>query len=33
MSFTRPDLIFNDHASAFSMEVIPTFAIGCAEVF
>ena len=32
----RPDvvfLVFNDHASAFSMEVIPTFAIGCAEEF
>jgi protocatechuate 4,5-dioxygenase beta chain len=31
-----PDVIFlvyNDHASAFSMEIIPTFAIGCAEEF
>ena len=32
----RPDvivLVYNDHASAFSLELIPTFAIGCAEVF
>jgi protocatechuate 4,5-dioxygenase, beta chain len=31
-----PDVIFlvyNDHASAFSLDVIPTFAIGCAEEF
>jgi protocatechuate 4,5-dioxygenase beta chain len=30
----KPDvviLVFNDHASAFSMEMIPTFALGCAE--
>ncbi len=26
-------LVFNDHASAFSMEVIPTFALGCADRF
>jgi protocatechuate 4,5-dioxygenase beta chain len=26
-------LIYNDHASAFSLEMIPTFAIGCAERF
>lgn len=26
-------LVYNDHASAFSMEIIPTFAIGCAEEF
>jgi len=26
-------LIYNDHASAFSLEVIPTFAIGLAETF
>jgi protocatechuate 4,5-dioxygenase beta chain len=26
-------LVFNDHASAFSLEMIPTFAIGCAEKF
>lgn len=32
----RPDVIFlvyNDHATAFSLEIIPTFAIGCAERF
>ena len=32
----KPDviiLVFNDHASAFSLELIPTFAIGCAEEF
>ena len=31
-----PDVIFlvyNDHATAFSLEMIPTFAIGCAERF
>jgi len=26
-------LVYNDHASAFSLELIPTFAIGCAESF
>ena len=26
-------LVYNDHASAFDMKVIPTFAIGCAETF
>jgi protocatechuate 4,5-dioxygenase beta chain len=26
-------LVYNDHASAFSLEMIPTFAIGCAECF
>jgi len=26
-------LVFNDHASAFDMNIIPTFAIGCAEEF
>jgi protocatechuate 4,5-dioxygenase beta chain len=26
-------LVYNDHASAFSLELIPTFAIGCAEEF
>ena len=26
-------LVYNDHASHFSMELIPTFAIGCAERF
>ena len=32
----RPDvvvLVYNDHASNFSLELIPTFAIGCAETF
>jgi len=32
----RPDVIFlvyNDHATAFSLELIPTFAIGCAAEF
>ncbi len=32
----RPDVVFlvyNDHASAFSMDMIPTFAIGCADSF
>ncbi len=32
----KPDVIFlvyNDHATAFSLEMIPTFAIGCAEEF
>jgi protocatechuate 4,5-dioxygenase beta chain len=32
----KPDVIFlvyNDHASAFDMRMIPTFAIGCAERF
>ena len=26
-------LVYNDHASNFSLEIIPTFAIGCAESF
>jgi protocatechuate 4,5-dioxygenase beta chain len=32
----RPDvivLVYNDHASAFDMDIIPTFAIGCAEEY
>ena len=32
----RPDvviLVYNDHASAFSQEIIPTFALGCADSF
>ncbi len=36
MAETKPDvviLIYNDHASAFSLEIIPTFALGCAEHF
>jgi protocatechuate 4,5-dioxygenase beta chain len=30
----KPDvviLVYNDHATAFDMNIIPTFAIGCAE--
>jgi protocatechuate 4,5-dioxygenase beta chain len=33
---TKPDviiLVYNDHASAFSLELIPTFALGCAAEF
>jgi protocatechuate 4,5-dioxygenase beta chain len=26
-------LVYNDHASAFSLDIVPTFAIGCAETF
>ncbi|MFM2275042.1 MAG: Protocatechuate 4,5-dioxygenase beta chain [Pseudomonadota bacterium] len=36
MKDKRPDVIFlvyNDHATAFSLEMIPTFAIGCADSF
>jgi protocatechuate 4,5-dioxygenase beta chain len=32
----QPDvviLVYNDHASAFSLEIIPTFALGCADQF
>ena len=32
----KPDVcivVYNDHATAFSLDVIPTFAIGCAEEF
>lgn len=32
----KPDvviLVFNDHASAFSLELIPTFALGCGAEF
>jgi protocatechuate 4,5-dioxygenase, beta chain len=32
----KPDvilLVYNDHACAFDMKIIPTFAIGCAEEF
>jgi protocatechuate 4,5-dioxygenase, beta chain len=32
----KPDvviLVYNDHASAFSFEIIPTFALGCAAEF
>src|SRR6266480_720860 len=33
MAKTKPDVaivVYNDHASAFSVEFIPTFALGCA---
>jgi protocatechuate 4,5-dioxygenase beta chain len=36
ISEQRPDvviLVYNDHATAFSLDVVPTFAIGCAERF
>jgi protocatechuate 4,5-dioxygenase beta chain len=36
MKDNQPDVIFlvyNDHATAFSLEMIPTFAIGCADSF
>jgi protocatechuate 4,5-dioxygenase beta chain len=32
----KPDVIFlayNDHATAFSLDIVPTFAIGCADEF
>ena len=36
MKELAPDVaivVYNDHASAFSLEIIPTFALGCAEEF
>jgi protocatechuate 4,5-dioxygenase beta chain len=36
MAETNPDvviLVYNDHATAFSLEIIPTFALGVAEAF
>jgi len=36
MAKAKPDLVigvYNDHASAFSVEFIPTFALGCAAEF
>src|SRR6266403_1203051 len=36
MTCTRPDVaivVYNDHASAFSVDLIPTFALGCAAEF
>jgi hypothetical protein len=36
MKDNPPDVVFlvyNDHANAFSLELIPTFAIGCAAAF
>jgi protocatechuate 4,5-dioxygenase, beta chain len=32
----RPDvviLVYNDHGTAFNLDIVPTFAIGCAESF
>jgi protocatechuate 4,5-dioxygenase beta chain len=32
----KPDvvlLVYNDHATAFNLDIVPTFAIGCAESF
>jgi len=36
MAQERPDvviLVYNDHASAFMLDMVPTFAIGCADSF
>lgn len=36
IAHNKPDviiLVYNDHASAFDMNLIPTFAIGCSESF
>jgi protocatechuate 4,5-dioxygenase beta chain len=36
MTQQKPDvviLVYNDHASAFSLDVVPTFALGCADSF
>jgi protocatechuate 4,5-dioxygenase beta chain len=36
MANARPDVaivVYNDHASAFSVEIVPTFALGCAAEF
>jgi protocatechuate 4,5-dioxygenase beta chain len=36
MAEQKPDVIllaYNDHACAFSLDIVPTFAIGCAEQF
>ena len=36
MRESKPDvaiIVYNDHASAFSVEMIPTFALGCAAEF
>jgi len=36
MAAHTPDvviLVYNDHASAFSLDIVPTFAIGCADQF
>ena len=36
MAEQKPDvviLVYNDHASAFSLDLVPTFALGCADRF
>ena len=36
MKEIAPDVaivVYNDHASAFSLEIIPTFALGCAAEY
>jgi protocatechuate 4,5-dioxygenase, beta chain len=36
MANAKPDVaivVYNDHASAFSVEIVPTFALGCAAEF
>jgi len=36
MADNKPDVVFlvyNDHATAFSLDMIPTFAIGCADSY
>ncbi len=36
MAKIKPDVcivVYNDHASAFSMDIVPTFALGCAAEF
>ena len=36
MAETQPDvavIVFNDHASAFSLQLVPTFLLGVADVF
>src|ERR1700744_5785715 len=36
MAEQKPDVaivVYNDHASAFSLEMVPTFALGCAADF
>jgi protocatechuate 4,5-dioxygenase, beta chain len=36
MEKVKPDvciIVYNDHASAFSMDIVPTFALGCAPEF
>jgi len=36
ISRVKPDvviLVYNDHASAFSLDIVPTFALGCAASF